>query len=334
MLGTRSFQKRNYFIGRRILVTGATGLLGSHLVQTLIDLGAEVVTLIRDRPPASPFFIWNLADRSTVVQGDTRDERLLFRILTEYQVDLVFHLAAQTIVRDARENPAETFDVNLMGTVRLLEATRRTGREIRVVAASSDKAYGPAQDLPYTEETPLRPEHPYDASKACADLAAVAFAKTYDLPIAVTRCGNLFGGGDLNWNRLVPGTIRSVLKKESPVIRSDGHAVRDYLYVKDAVIAYLNLAFALSREEIRGETFNFSNEDPREVLEVVKEILAIAGHPDLEPTILDLAKDEIPAQQLSSGKAHRLLGFSSRLSLAEGLRETYEWYRSHLSSGD
>lgn len=334
MLGTRSFEKRKYFDGRRVLVTGATGLLGSHLCQTLLDLGSDTVALVRDRPPLSPFFLWGLAERATVVRGDVTDPWLLPRILAEYEIELVFHLAALSIVGHARENPAEAFRVNVGGTVNVLEAVRRSGRPIRVVSASTDKAYGPSDDLPYVETLPLRPTHPYDASKAAADLAASALAHAYHLPVAITRCGNLYGGGDLNWSRLIPGTIRSALRGEPPVIRSSGSLVRDYLYVKDAVIANLTLAYALGNEEIWGEAFNFSNEDPRTVVDIVHEVLALTGATDLEPRILGEAQDEIPAQHLSAEKAHRLLGFSARLSLTEGLRETFEWYRSYLGYAD
>lgn len=334
MLGTRSFDKRRYFDGRRVLVTGATGLLGSHLTQTLVDLGSETVALVRDRPPLSPFFLWDLDEHVAVVRGDVTDASLCARIIAEYEIEVVIHLAAQTIVPHARENPPETFRVNVLGTINVLDAVRRSGREIRVVVASSDKAYGPSATLPYTEAMPLYPAHPYDASKACADVTAMAFAKTYVLPVAVTRCANLYGGGDLNWNRLIPGTIRSALKGERPVIRSNGHLVRDFLYVKDAVIAYLTLVFALGNMDLWGEAFNFSNEDPREVLSVVEEILTIVGRSDLAPDIRGGAQDEIPAQHLSSDKAHRMLGFTPRLSLPEGLRETVEWYRFYLGPSE
>lgn len=332
MLDSRSHEKRQYFQGRSVLVTGATGLLGSHLTQSLLDLGCATIALVRDRPPLSPFFLWGLDTRATVVRGDVTDLPLLRRMMAEYEVEVVFHLAAQTIVTHAKENPPETFHVNLMGTVHVLEAVRGCGRDVRVLIASSDKAYGDASGQPAIEETPLQPRHPYDASKAAADLAAAAYAKTYGMRVAVTRCANLYGGGDLNWNRLVPGTIRSALRGQRPVVRSNGLLVRDFLYVKDAVLAYLTLAYALVDPAISGQAFNFSNEDPRPVLAVVHEILRVAGRGDLAPEILGQAQDEIPEQRLSSAKAHLLLGFTPRLSLAEGLRETLDWYKSYLGA--
>ena len=331
MLGTRAIEKREFFRRSPILVTGATGLLGSHLSLALVEMGASCVSLVRDRPPRSPFFLWELEDRTTVVRGDVRDGKLLQRILTEYEIEVVFHLAAQTIVGHARENPEETIATNVLGTAALLEAVRVAGRSIRVVLASSDKAYGVHPTLPYTEDMPLIPVHPYDVSKAAAEMVGRSFALTYGMPVATTRCGNLYGAGDLNWNRLIPGTIRSVLRGERPIVRSNGTLVRDYLYVKDAVVGYLNLAFALGDPDLWGEAFNFSNEDPRDVLSVVSEILALERRDDLRPEILGGAADEIPAQHLSARKARERLGFAARLSLTEGLRETVDWYRSYLA---
>lgn len=315
-----------------MLVTGATGLLGSHLTQALLDLGCATVALVRDRTPLSPFFVWGLDGRATVVRGDVTDQPLLRRILAEYEVELVFHLAAQTIVPHARENPPETIAVNVLGTTSVLEAVRLSGRDVRALVASSDKAYGDTGGQPAIEETPLQPRHPYDASKAAADLVAMSYAKTYGLRVAVTRCANLYGGGDLNWNRLVPGTMRSALKGERPVVRSNGLLVRDYLYVKDAVLAYLTLAYALADRDLAGQAFNFGNDDPRPVLAVVHEILRIAGRGDLAPDIRGQADDEIPEQRISSAKAHLLLGYAPRLSLSEGLRETLDWYKSYLGA--
>lgn len=316
---------------RNVLVTGATGLLGSWLVEELIDRGARCVCLVRDWVPDSRLVASGALDSATLVRGELEDQRLLLRALNEYEVDSVFHLGAQTIVGTARRSALSTFESNVRGTWNLLEACRACEALVeRVIVASSDKAYGPTDDLPYTEETPLRGRSPYDVSKSCADLIAFSYFHTYGTPVAVTRCGNLFGGGDLNFNRLVPGTIRSALQGERPVIRSDGSYVRDYFYVRDAVDAYLGLAEEIPGEDVTGEAFNFGNETPVSVLELVDEILELTGRDDLSPKILDEAEGEIQAQYLDCGKARRTLGWTPRHSLEEGLHETIAWYDDWL----
>ena len=270
--------------------------------------------------------------RVTGVRGDVRDQSLIERILGEYEIDTVFHLAAQTIVGVANRNPVSTFESNIGGTWSLLEACRRSPAVRAIVVASSDKAYGDHAQLPYDESTPLQGRHPYDASKSCADLIAQSYAVTFDLPVSVTRCGNLYGGGDLNWNRLVPGTIRSVLRGERPVIRSDGTLIRDYFYVEDGAGAYLLLAEKLHGDRaLRGEAFNFSNELQLNVLDMTRRILGVM-HSSLEPVILNEAKHEIQHQYLSATKARRRLGWSPSLSLEEGLTRTVEWYREFLGN--
>jgi CDP-glucose 4,6-dehydratase len=265
-----------------------------------------------------------------VVHGDVANYELVERVLNEYEIDTVFHLAAQTIVTIANRAPLSTFETNIKGTWSLLEAARRVPVVERIIVASSDKAYGAHSDLPYTEDTALQGCHPYDVSKACADLITQAYATTYELPVAITRCANLYGGGDLNWSRLIPGTIRSVIRRTRPIIRSDGTLVRDYLYIPDAVDGYLRLAERTGVPEINGQAFNFGMDDPRSVMAVVRTIIDVSDETALEPRVLDKAENEIQAQYLDSGKAKRLLGWTPRYSLKEGLRETIAWYREFL----
>lgn len=319
-----------FWLDRPVFVTGCTGVLGSWLTIALVDAGAAVTGLVRDEVPFSYLRRSGYEDRIRVVRGDVTDYALLERALNEYESDTVFHLAAQTIVPIANRAPLSTFETNIKGTWTVLEAARRAPRTQGIVVASSDKAYGVHEDLPYTEGTALRGCHPYDVSKACADRLARAYAVTYDLPVAVTRCANLYGGGDLNWNRLIPGTIRSVLRGKRPVIRSDGTMLRDYLYVEDAVTGYMGLAERMREPEIRGEAFNFGVDDPKSVIEVVQTIIDVSDQPALRPHILGQAKNEIRAQYLDSGKARRTLGWMPRHSLTEGLRETLSWYRDFL----
>ncbi len=318
----------SFWRDRPVLVTGATGLLGSWLVKRLLVLEADVVALVRDWVPQSEMVSGGLLDRVKVVRGDVRDGPLLERILGEYEIDTVFHLAAQTIVGIANRNPLSTFETNIGGTWALLEACRRSPRVQQIVVASSDKAYGDHDDLPYDEDTPLVGRHPYDVSKSCADLIAQSYARTYGLPVCVTRCGNLYGGGDLNWNRIVPGTIRSVLHGERPVIRSDGQFIRDYFYVEDGAIAYTDLAQKMSLDrQLIGECFNFSNELQVTVLDLVNQILSQLGA-DLEPDIRNEATGEIRHQYLDAGKARTRLGWEPAFSLAAGLDRTIAWYRA------
>lgn len=324
----------NFWRDRPTLVTGATGLLGSWLVRRLLERGADVVCLVRDHVPQSELARNGSLGRVKVVRGDVADQTLLERALGEYEIDTVFHLAAQTIVGIANRNPVSTFETNVKGTWALLEACRRSPAVKQVVVASSDKAYGDHEQLPYGEDAPLQGRHPYDVSKSCADLIAQAYAATYGLPVAVTRCGNFYGGGDLNWNRLVPGTIRSLLRGQRPVIRSDGSYIRDYFYVEDGAAANMLLAEKLAeRPELRGEPFNFSNELQVTVLELVRRISEIVGS-DLRPDVRDEAQHEIHHQYLSAEKARRLLGWSPLFTLEEGLQATASWYSEFLGGED
>lgn len=324
---------KSFWRDRPALVTGGTGLLGSWLVPKLLEQGASVTCLVRDWVPASELIQSRLVDRVNIVRGDVRDQPLLERILGEYEIDTVFHLAAQTIVGIANRNPVSTFETNIQGTWTLLEASRRSPTVKQIVVASSDKAYGDSAMLPYDEATCLQGRHSYDVSKSCADLIAKCYAVTYRLPVVVTRCGNFYGGGDLNWNRIVPGTIRSILRGERPVIRSDGSYIRDYFYVEDAAAAYMLVAERLaSCPEITGEAFNFSNELQVSALQLVSKILSVMDS-SLTPEIRNEATGEILNQHLSAAKARRMLGWSPLFDLDRGLALTVEWYREFLRNG-
>ena len=261
----------SFWLDRPTLVTGASGFLGGWLIQRLLDRGADVICLVRDWVPQSELVSRGLLDRVKVARGEVQDQALLERVLGEYEIDIVFHLAAQTIVGIANRNPVSTFASNIGGTWAMLEACRRSPQVRQIVLASSDKAYGEHNGEHYREDNPLEGRHPYDVSKSCADLIAQSYAATYGLPVAITRCGNFFGGGDLNWNRLVPGTIRAVLRGQRPVIRSDGSYVRDYFYIEDAAAAYMLLAEKLAaRPELQGQAFNFAHDTTLTVLELVQ----------------------------------------------------------------
>jgi CDP-glucose 4,6-dehydratase len=315
---------------RTVLVTGASGIVGSWLVKALLARRARVVALIRDLDAQSELVRSGTLAAVTQVRGALEDFAALRRALNEHEVDTVMHLGAQTIVGAALRDPLATFEANIRGTYHLLEAVRRQGEQVRaVVIASSDKAYGEAPELPYRESHPLQGRHPYDVSKSCTDLLASTYHQTYGLPVAISRCGNIYGGGDLNWSRIVPGTIRSYHRGERPILRSDGTMVRDYLYVEDVVAAYLDLAENLHRPEVAGQAFNFGPEQPLTVLELVQAIQQVMAAEHLPPIIRNTARGEIHSQWLSSAKARAVLGWTPRFSLAEGLLHTVSWYRSY-----
>ncbi len=317
-----------FWKNRKVFVTGCTGLLGSHLSESLVVLGAEVTGLIRDQIPRNYLSMSNTIQRMNVVNGDVEDYDLIERILNEYEIQTIFHLAAQTIVGTANRNPLSTFSTNINGTWNILEAARRNTNITEILIASSDKAYGASVNLPYNEDTPLRGSHPYDVSKSCADLLAQSYFATYQLPVAITRCGNLFGGGDLNFNRLIPGTIRSIYNNISPEIRSDGKSTRDYIYVKDAVNAYTALAANLSTSDsIRGQAFNVSYESPMSAIDVVTTILTLTDQSNLNPKILDQAINEIPHQFPNSKKFRTILKWAPNYTFESGMRETLMWYK-------
>lgn len=317
---------------RPVFVTGATGIVGSWLVKRLLERGAHVVTLVRDWDPQTELVRSGDIGRTSVVNGALEDYATLERALNEHEVDTVFHLGAQPIVATALRNPLPTFEANIRGTYNLLEACRvHRGLVTRVVVASSDKAYGDGPSLPYTEDMPANGRHPYDVSKSCTDLLAMSYAQTYELPVTIARCGNIYGGGDLNWSRIVPGTIRSLWLGQRPQIRSNGRFTRDYIYVQDVVDAYLALAERCRDEGVRGEAFNFSPETRLDVLEITRAIQRLMDRTDLEPVILDQARSEIRDQYLDSSKARQRLGWSARYTLDSGLSETIEWYKEFLS---
>lgn len=319
-----------FWLDRPTFITGATGLVGSWLVQQLIKAGADVICLVRDWVPRSELVRSVFLENVIVVRGDVRDQALLERILGEYEIDTVIHLAAQTIVGIANRNPISTFDTNIRGAWSLLEACRRSPKVCQVVIASSDKAYGDQEKLPYDEDAPLQGQHPYDVSKSCADLLAHTYAVTYGLPVVITRCGNFYGGGDLNWNRIIPGTIRSILRNERPIIRSDGKYVRDYFYVEDGAAAYMLLAQTMAEQpELCGEAFNFSNEIHVTVLELVERILSLMES-DLVPDVRNEATNEIRHQYLSAVKARETLGWRPLFTLEEGLERTVDWYKRYF----
>jgi CDP-glucose 4,6-dehydratase len=321
----------DFWRDRPTFVTGGTGLVGGWLVQKLVKAGADVVCLVRDWVPQSALLNESLYRSVKVVRGDLRDQELLERSLGEYEIDTVINLAAQTIVPIANRNPTSTFETNVAGTWRLLEACRHSPTVKQIVMASSDKAYGDCETLPYDESTPLQGQHPYDVSKSCGDLISQAYATTYELPVTVTRCGNFYGGGDLNWNRIVPGTIRSVLRGQRPVIRSDGQFIRDYFYVEDGAAAYMLLAERLAQNPaLAGESFNFSIEIQLTVLELVERILRLMNS-DLTPVVQNKASHEIRHQYLSAEKARRMLDWHPSYTLDEGLRRTVSWYTDFLA---
>jgi len=320
----------NYWKDKNVFVTGATGLVGSWLTKRLVDEKSNVVCLVRDMVPKSILWLSNYYKKVTIVTGCLEDYNLAARALNEYEIDTVFHLGAQTIVGTALRSPVPTFEANLRGTYFLLDACRQHRSLVkRVVLASSDKAYGEQPELPYTEDMPLLARHPYDVSKSCGEAIAQCYHHTYDVPVAIARCGNIYGGGDLNWSRIVPGTIRSVLRGERPFIRSDGKFLRDYLHVLDTVRAYLTLAEEVTRPEVAGQAFNFSTESPRSVLEVVALIQALTKT-TLEPKILNQARNEIPNQHLSAARARTALGWKAQYDLERGLATTLPWYRDFL----
>ncbi|MBZ5605929.1 MAG: GDP-mannose 4,6-dehydratase [Acidobacteriia bacterium] len=319
----------NYWRDKRVLVTGATGIVGSWLIKELLDRRAFVAALVLDADPQTELFRSGNVHRVAVVNGRLEEIGDIERAINVYETETVIHLGAQTIVPVAHRNPLATFEANIRGTYHLLEACRRQSVLVKqVVVASSDKAYGEQPELPYTEDMPLHGRHPYDVSKACVEHLAMAYHHSYGLPVAVSRCGNIYGGGDLNWSRIVPGTIRSLLRGERPVLRSDGTFLRDYLYVKDAAEAYLCLAEAVSSPQMHGEVFNFGPASPVSVIELVTRLQKLLGREDLCPQILNSAAGEIRNQYLSAEKARRSLHWTCEYDLDRGLAETVEWYRT------
>jgi len=323
----------SFWVNHNVFVTGATGLLGSWLVEELLSQGAQVTCLVRDWVPRSMLVNEGSIDNVNVVRGELEDYTVLLRSINEYEIDTVFHLGAQTIVGTSSRSALSTFEANIRGTWNLLEACKNCSRLIqRIIVASSDKAYGSHEHLPYTEVTPLQGQFPYDVSKSCADLISICYFHSYQLPIAITRCGNLFGGGDLNFNRLVPGTIRSAIRNEEPIVRSDGTYIRDYFYVRDAVKAYLNLAEQLPDERFIGQAFNFGNEQPLSVIEMVQIILRLMSKTQLKAIILNESTNEIQKQYLDCTKARQMLKWRPAFTLEDALLETIAWYQDYFTA--
>lgn len=321
----------NFWTTRRVFVTGGTGFVGSWLVNELLGLGAEIVVLVRDQDPQSEFFRSGDYRKVKVVNGCLEDYPTVCRALSENNIDVVFHLAAQALVGVAYRNPLLTFESNIRGTYNLLEACRIYSDSVkRIVIASSDKAYGEQPVLPYTEEMALQGQFPYDVSKLCADHIARGYFYTYGLPVAIARCGNIYGGGDLNWSRLIPGTILALLKKTPPVIRSDGSYLRDYVYVEDVIQFYLLLGENLGRPEIKGQAFNFSAGKPFSVLEIVQTLRGLMNETDVSPIIENSSKAEIHSQYLSCEKSKQELHWMPKYTLSSGLEETIRWYKGFL----
>ncbi len=322
---------KKFWQNKRVLITGCTGFLGSWLTAVLLDLNADITGLIRDNVPQSELFRSGNHTRINTVRGDMSNYQNLERIIAEYESEIIFHLASQTIVGIANRAPLSTFETNIRGTYLLLEAARRNPTVTGIVFASSLKVYGEQPQLPYTEEMPMLGYYPYDVSKSCSDLLAQSYAFTYNLPVIITRCANLYGGGDLNWDRILPGTIRSVLQGDRPIIRSDGTFKRDYLYVQDAINGYLMAAEHVQKPQNRGEIYNFGISEPVTALDLVEAVISVSDYPRLKPIILDKVRNEIRDQYLSSCKAEKELGWKPQYSLKKGLAETIEWYREFLT---
>jgi len=323
----------SYWHEKSVLVTGGTGLVGSWLVKRLLDDGANVTCLILDFDSQSELIRSGNINKVSTISGNLSSLTTVRRAVFQNECSTIFHLGAQTIVGTALLDPVQTFESNIQGTWNVLEAARNSGGLVtKVLIASSDKAYGSVKSLPYHEDMPLQGTGPYDVSKSCADLLSAAYAKTYGVPLVIARCGNIYGGGDLNWNRIVPGTIRSLLSGKRPLIRSDGLSVRDYIYIEDAVAAYLSMARGLEDSRIVGEAFNFSREEPLTVLEIYEQVCESVMGGYVEPQVLNIANHEILSQFLSSEKAREQLGWKSEYSLKEGMKRTVDWYKDFFGT--
>jgi len=330
--GERGEMKRADWQKQVVLITGGSGFVGANLTAKLLALGASVVVLERDRLSPNSLDIFGIRDKTTLVTGTVEDIELCERLLNEYQPKFIFHLAAQALVGAANRSPLSTFEANIRGTYVLLEACRRYGQAQAVVVASSDKAYGIHTELPYKEDFELKGQFPYDVSKTCTDLLSRSFAAAFDLPVSVSRSANIYGPGDVNLSRIIPGTIVSILKGDRPVVRSDGTPVREFIYVDDVVDGYLTLAENIDIS--RGEAFNFGTDEPIKIVDLVRMMLTLAGRTDLEPDILLKTKiaGEIDAQYLSGEKMAETFAWKPTRSLENGIKESIQWYRDHLES--
>jgi len=319
--------KKDFWDNRTVLVTGAGGFKGSHLVEKLSESNAKIISLVRDFDPKSYFETKNLGEKSTVVIGDLKDSEKMIDLLSKYEIDTIFHLGAQAIVNTALINPSETFKSNIIGTVNILEAARLYGKIKEIVIVSSDKAYGPCKIMPYNEDHELRGKHPYDVSKSCADLIAQTYFEVYGLPIVITRCANVFGPGDLNMNRIVPGIFEALIKNKVLKIRSDGKMIREYIYVKEAIGAYIELAENINKT--KGEAFNIASKNVMNVTEIVNKIGKIIGKSG-KMKILNKAKSEIPEQYLDGSKIKKIIGWEPKIDFEKAIIESFEWYQGTL----
>lgn len=320
----------NFWENRRVFVTGANGFLGSWLTERLVEKKAKVVALIRDQIPGSKLNTSGTIQKVTVVNGCLEDYEVIERGLNEFEIETCFHLGAQTIVGTAERSPISTFESNIKGTWNILEAARKIDTVKGLVLASSDKAYGSSDKLPYSEDDYLHGLHPYDVSKTCSDLITQAYYNTYGLPVSITRCGNIYGGGDLNFSRIIPGTIKAAMLNENPVLRSDGTYLRDYIYAKDVADAYMLIAENLGRNDVKGQAFNIGTETPISVLHLVNKILVQCGKTELDLIIKNEASHEIKAQYLDCKKIGKILKWKHKYALDAGLKETIQWYGNFI----
>ena len=316
--------------GTNVLVTGADGFIGSHVAKALAEKGAGVVTIVRDIKKINNIDILKIKNKISIMHGNLINFEDCERCINEYDIEFCFHIAAQAIVGPDNRSPLSTFESNIKGTCDVLEACRTSKTVKGLIIASSDKAYGQQKKLPYTEQSPLKGYYPYDASKACAEMLARSYYMTYNLPLAITRNANTYGPADMNLNRIIPDVVTRLIKDTQPVIRSDGTPERDYMYIKDAVDAYLTLAESLHRKEVLGQAFNFGTGRPINVLDLYKKIIKIMGK-NVEPKILGEAKNEIDRQYLDSGKAKKILNWEAKYDIDSGLKETIEWYKEYFS---
>lgn len=326
-LGRLFMTNPEFWRNESVLVTGAGGFKGSHLIEKLSKTKAKIISLVRDFDPKSYFETQNLGEKSVVIIGDLKDKGKMKDIISKYQITNIFHLGAQPIVTTAMQNPVETLESNIMGTVNIIEATRLCGGVKGIVVVTSDKAYGPQKKLPYTEEDRLEGKAPYDVSKSCADLIAQMYAKCYNLPITIARCANVFGPGDLNMNRIIPGAIDAAIQNKTLEIRSNGKMIREYIYIKDAVEGYISLAENINTT--RGEAFNIAGRNRLSVLEVVDKVSSVIGIP-IKIEVLNHTKTEIPTQYLDGTKMKNLLGWEASTDFNQAIADTYQWYHKML----
>lgn len=322
----------SFWNNKRVFITGFEGFLGSHLTRAMLQSGAKVIGLDIKAFRKETILCPRDYKKIVVYKGSVTNHNLLKKILRKHSIKVIFHLAAEAIVNRSQKNPRKAFESNITGTWEVLEAARQQGNMQAIVVASSDKAYGAHKNLPYHEDAPLVANHPYDVSKSCADLITNTYFHTYGLPVAITRCGNIYGPGDFNFSRLIPDALRCLCNGKTLQVRSDGKFVRDYVYVDDIVEGYLNIAELLEKKRLGGESFNLSNECPLTVIELLQKInkLNLCGN-KLNYRILDEAKYEIKKQYLSSAKARRVLGWKPAYNLCDGLRKTAEWYFNYFT---